>query len=41
MILADFLSRIAIEDRDPSEVIPISLNCLTILKEHFNQLLNK
>ena len=34
MILADFLSRIAIDDGGPSEVIPISFNCLTILKDH-------
>ena len=38
MILSDFLSRIAIDDGDPSEVIPTSL---TILQDHFNHFLNK
>ena len=41
MIIADFLSRIAIDDGDPSEVIPISFNCLTILKDYLNHFLNK
>ena len=41
MILLDFLSRIAIDNGDPSEVIPTSFNCLTILKDHFNHFLNK
>ena len=40
MILVDFLSRMAIDDGDPSEVIPISFDCLTILKDHFNHFLN-
>ena len=41
MILADFLSRIVIDDGDPSEIIPVSFDCLTILKDHFNHFLNK
>ena len=41
MIPADFLSRIAIDDGDPSQVIPISFDCLTILKDHFNHFRNK
>ena len=31
VILIDFLSRIAIDDQDPPEVIPIYFDCLTIL----------
>ena len=41
MVLVDFLSRNAIDDGDPSELIPISFNCLTILKDHLNHFLNK
>ena len=41
MILAHFLSRIAIDGGDPFEVIPISFDCLTVLKDHFNHFLNK
>ena len=41
MILADFLSRIAIDNGDPSKVVPISFNFLTKLKDHFNHFLKK
>ena len=41
VILADFLSRIAIDDGDPSEVILISFDCLAVLKDNFNHFLNK
>ena len=41
MILTDFLSRIAIDDGDPSKVIPIYFDCRTMLKIHFNYFLNK
>ena len=41
MILVDLLSRIAIDDGNQSKVIHISFNCLTILKDHFNDSLNK
>ena len=39
MILVDFLSRMAIDDGEPSKVILISFNCLTILKDHLTTLL--
>ena len=41
MILADFLSRTTIDDGDPSEVIPVSFDFLTIFKDHFSHFLNK
>ena len=41
MILVDFLSRIAVDNGGLSEVIPLSFDCLTLLKDHFNHFLNK
>ena len=40
MILADFLSRIAVDERDPSICEPISFNVLQLKGEMFNNLVD-
>ena len=38
MILCDFLSRVAADEGDPMDLIPVSFNALTILEEKYNHI---
>ena len=38
MILCDFLSRVAADEGDPMDLIPVSFNTLTILEEKYNHM---
>ena len=35
MILCDFLSRVAADDSDPMDLIPIAFNVYSLLQDHY------
>ena len=38
MILCDFLSRVAADDSDPTDLIPISFNVFELLQDHYSRM---
>ena len=38
MILCDFLSRVAADDSDPMDLIPISFNVYELLQDHYSRI---